>query len=579
MSRFLHRMAVKGEIDWLSFSFAEFICRQAGESIDSPLAQSAALVSEANLAGDVCVELKHYQDKTLFPGENQADTERMEDADRWISQLLDTGVVSGPDKDNPIIVDDGRLYLQRNWRYETSVANKLLGRMETPGSIQQADLISTIEPLFLNSKPEENDQKAAVTKAIERQFSVISGGPGTGKTTTVVKILAAILSLRPESRIALSAPTGKAAARMIASIKSRIDQIEIDENIRQLVPLESATLHRLLGFSQNRFRHHEKHRLPYDCVIVDEASMIDLRLMFQLLEALPDHSRLILLGDRDQLASVAAGNVLGDITGHGRSLDQASGQLQDSISLLTHSYRFEASSDIARLASLVNQGNAHAALEQLDQNNKATLWFQAADRSLTENSLKMVLEAYRGVLTAVNPADAIDQFERFRVLATLNQGPHGVIELNRLISQKLLNQQNSVNSELFQAMPIIVNRNHHDLGLYNGDTGILWEQNGLMYACFNDAANNLRWIRLNRLRDFSPAWVTTVHKSQGSEFDTVLLVLPEDSESESLSRELLYTAITRAKTRFVLQGNRGVVQSMIKKLTRRHSGLAERLGW
>ena len=577
MSSILYNLANSGEIDWLSFSFAEFLCQQAGQPLDSLLGQSAALVSEANLAGDVCVDLAKHENRRLFSATSFVP--KTPAVDQWAEQLLASDVIGRPGTSSPVILESNRLYLQRNWGYETEVASRLSKKFGPAGAIDLNHLKEVSACLFDHSTDGEDEQKAAVEKAVLQRFSVISGGPGTGKTTTVVKILAAILTLEPDTRIALTAPTGKAAARMSDSINRRKHQLEIEDSIRHLIPTESATLHRLLGFSQNRFRFHQKNLLPFDCVIVDEASMIDLRLMFQLLQALPDKTRLILLGDRDQLASVAAGNVLGDITGHGRSIDAAPPLLRNSISLLRHSYRFEAGGAIAALAEQVNRGNTSATIKLLEEGHPSTVWNNFPETGLSDNTLTMILEAYQQVLDAVSPVEAIRQFDQFRVLATLNKGPQGVIELNRLISSKLQVSKSMDNPELFQGMPVMINRNHHDLGLFNGDTGVIWKKEGLFYACFSDTNGEPRWIRLNRLREFNAAWVTTVHKSQGSEFDRVVLILPEDAESDSLSRELLYTAITRARSRFDLQGGYNVVQATINQLTRRQSGLAEKLGW
>ena len=579
MKYLLNQLAHQGDIDWLSYYFAQFISEQANTDIDDLLALSAALVSEANLAGDVCIDLAQLQDKPLFNSSRfDFDIPRGIDSHQWMTHLATTTVVGSAARQTPLILDDQRLYLHRYWHYENQVAAGIRARLASEPVDKQA-LMMSIESLFADAKPEEQEQQNAVLQAVQQRFTVVSGGPGTGKTTTVVKILAALLTIQPDARIALAAPTGKAAARMMGSIQNRIDQINIDADKRSLIPTRASTLHRLLGYRQRHFQYDRDHRLAVDCVIVDEASMIDLSLMFHLLQALPDHARLILLGDRDQLASVSAGNVMGDITGHGRSLDQATPELAGSIALLLHSYRFEESGGIANLAQQVNIGDTNAALSLLDGDDESIHWQINEEEQLEPKCLDWILEAYQLMFEADSVSAALQHFEKTRVLSAINWGPLGVVELNQLISSKILAANQLPDSGRFHGMPIMANRNHYELGIFNGDTGILWQTSRGLAACFDDGNSGVREISLNRLSDFSPAWVTTVHKSQGSEFDSVLLILPGDAEAEVLSRELLYTAITRARLHFHLHAGRSVITQTIHRLTKRDSGLAAKLGW
>ncbi len=579
MKSLLNQLARQGDIDWLSYYFAQFISEQANTDIDDLLALSAALVSEANLAGDVCIDLAQLSNKPLFSSSRiDCEIPRGIDSHQWVAYLATTSVVGDTAHQTPLILDDQRLYLHRYWHYENQVAAGIYARL-SPEPVDKQALMVQIESLFADARPEEQEQQSAVLQAVQQRFTVISGGPGTGKTTTVVKILAALLTIQPDIRIALAAPTGKAAARMMDSIQNRIDQISIDADKRSLIPTRASTLHRLLGYRQRHFQYGREHRLAVDCVIVDEASMIDLSLMFHLLQALPDRARLILLGDRDQLASVSAGNVMGDITGHGRSLDQASPELAGAIALLRHSYRFDASGGIANLAQQVNLGDSNAALSLLESRDKSIHWQISEDEQLEPKYLDWILKSYQPVFEADSVSDALQQFDKTRVLSAINWGPLGVNELNQLISSKLLAKNQLPDSGSFHGMPIMVNRNHYELGIFNGDSGILWQTRKGLVACFDDGSGGVREISLNRLSDYSPAWVTTVHKSQGSEFDSVLLVLPGDAEAEVLSRELLYTAITRARRDFHLHAGRSVITQTIKRLTKRDSGLAAKLGW
>ena len=451
--------------------------------------------------------------------------------------------------------------------------------LELEASTRQSEITAQVDELFAALDGVDQDQKDAVLAAASKPFSVISGGPGSGKTSTIVRILAVLLALDPECRIALAAPTGKAAARMMVSIRQRVDQIGLDTSTKFTIPDQATTIHRLLGYRRNGFSYNELHRLPLDCVVIDEASMIDLKLMYQLLSALPDQARLILLGDRDQLASVAAGNVLGDITGHGHSLESGTTAVANSVALLRNSYRFKRDSAISEIASLVNQGQSVAATDLLGSADRGLLWYAEESDQIHAEALAWIYNAYQPVFDSDTPAEALEIYETTRVLCATNQGYSGVESLNHRISSALLARNNLPETNLYSGLPIMITRNDHELGLYNGDTGILWQFEDGLRACFRGSAGEIRDLAINRLPEFTPAWASTVHKSQGSEFDSVLLILPSDPESGVLSRELLYTAITRARQRFILHASNSVVVRTIENLTRRHSGLAYKLGW
>ncbi len=451
--------------------------------------------------------------------------------------------------------------------------------LERTDSIDSEGIGVRVETLFAGSQGIDEDQRNAVLSAASKPFSVISGGPGSGKTSTVIRILAVMLAQNPDYRIALAAPTGKAAARMMDSIRQRIDQLELDQGIKSAIPLEARTIHRLLGYRQQAFSYHEQHRLPVDCVVIDEASMIDLKLIYQLLAALPEPAQLILLGDRDQLSSVAAGNVLGDITGHGHRLDGVASKIATSTSLLRSNYRFNRDSAIGELAQEVNLGHGDAALELLRGNSRGLHWFDESGEQIDDDALAWLYDAYQPIFDSETPAQALDAYERVRVLCATNRGPLGVESLNRIASKALLTDNKIPEAELFAGLPIMITRNFQELGLFNGDTGVLWSFGDGLRACFRGVAGDIRDLSVTRLPEFKAAWASTVHKSQGSEFDSVLLILPADAQSEVLSRELLYTAITRARRQFLLHAPGRVVTRAVDCLTRRHSGLALKLGW
>ncbi|MCP4333370.1 MAG: exodeoxyribonuclease V subunit alpha [Gammaproteobacteria bacterium] len=581
MSSLLHRLARHGDISWLSYYFAEFICARNGSAIDDLLGYSAALVSEANLGGNVCIELDHYSGRPLFHSNHIGATKIPggPETNEWCTVLQASQCVAEPGQPGPLIVEHNRLYLSRFWFYESFTADKIMAMLERADSIDSEDIDLQVASLFAGSQGIDEDQKRAVLSAASKPFSVISGGPGSGKTSTVIRILAVMLARNPDHRIALAAPTGKAAARMMDSIRQRIDQLELDEDIKSAIPLEARTIHRLLGYRQQTFSYHEQHRLPFDCVVIDEASMIDLKLMYQLLAALPERAQLILLGDRDQLASVAAGNVLGDITGHGHRLDGVQSKIAASTSLLSSSYRFNRDSTIGELAQEVNLGHGEAALELLRGNNRGLHWFDEPGEQVEDAALGWLYNAYQPIFDSETPAQALDTYEKTRVLCATNRGPLGVESLNQMVSKALLARNKIPETELFTGLPIMITRNFQELGLFNGDTGVLWSFGDGLRACFRGVDGDVRDLSVTRLPEFKAAWASTVHKSQGSEFDSVLLILPADAQSEVLSRELLYTAITRARRQFLLHAPGKVVTRAVNCLTRRHSGLALKLGW
>ena len=323
MKSLLETLARQGDISGLSYGFARFIAEQSRSDLDGLLAYSAALVSENNQRGDVCVELEQYIDQPLFeskfmPQEKLPVGKALK---QWRPGLLKSPCVGEPGDETPLILENQRLYLNRYWYYEHRVAEMLSLRIKTRPDIDPS-LARQLDLLFPDNHQQKfiDEQKLAVSLAASQQFVVISGGPGTGKTSTLVKILALLLSQQGDMRIKLAAPTGKAAARMMASIQLRTDDLSLGPETGDLMPQQATTIHRLLGYRWRQFQYNSDNPLALDCLVIDEASMIDLTLMYRLLDALPAQARIILLGDRDQLASVAAGNVLGDITGHGQDI-------------------------------------------------------------------------------------------------------------------------------------------------------------------------------------------------------------------------------------------------------------------
>ena len=577
MTSLLLQLARYGDISWLGYHFASFIAAQSGSELDQPLCLTAARLCEANLEGSVCIDLAALAGKPIFANvaSPEAEIPLAPSLPDWRALLLAGDCAGKPGERAPMTLDGDLLYLNRFWHYEDEVAaaiNSLLARGPAVAG-------PAFDELFGDAAEIDADQKQAVLNAASKPFSVISGGPGSGKTSTVVRILALLLAREPGCRVALAAPTGKAAARMQDSILRRVDQLGLDDAALENIDFEAKTLHRLLGYRGQFFSHDAENPLAVDCLIVDEASMIDLKLMYHLLQALPDDARLILLGDRDQLASVAAGNVLGDITGHGRDIETESAAVAGAVSLLRGNYRFAADSVIGQLAEDINQGRGDTAIELLSADGRGLKWWQAGDEDNIEpGALEWICQAYLPIFDCTSVADALDVYESTRVLCAVNQGPLGVEAIGRRISETLLARAGLPPTELYRGLPIMITRNHYELGLYNGDSGILWRDEIGLRACFRGECG-IRSISINRLPAYTPAWTSTVHKSQGSEYDSVLMILPSDPDAEILSRELLYTAVTRARQNFLIQAARPVLAAAIARLTRRHSGLARKLGW
>lgn len=603
MKSVLKTLARNGDISDLSLYFAEFIAAQADQPADSLLASSAALVSEANQQGDVCVMLDRYQSLPLFHSEriDIGDLPVGPDLKVWRHSLLSSYCVGEPGETAPLIIEDDRLYLYRYWRYESELAANINARIKNPLPPQKATLLASLKSGF----PEQavSQQQLAVALAVKHRFAVISGGPGTGKTTTLVNILSVLQSQQADMRIKMAAPTGKAAARMMESIRQGLNSSGLAEDSRGKIPAEASTIHRLLGYRHDGFRYSRRHRLPLDCLIIDEASMVDLTMMYRLLDALPDDARVILLGDRDQLASVSAGNVFGDITGLGSPIIYSAGQIDwlnsifqstdldlptlevdrpmaDSIALLKQSYRFDAHSRIGKLAQLVNQGDSGAAISLLEQAEIPLQWFPDPAEMIDRAVLDEILNRYQAVVKANSIEEAFEAFESYRVLCAVHSGPFGVDEINRRIEESLHARGLIEPGSEFHGKPVLIQSNDYELALFNGDIGLLWrDDDNKLCACFRDIDHGIRRIWLTSLPAHSPAWAMTVHKSQGSEFDAVLLVLPEPNQRRALSRELLYTGITRTRRALAIYASAALLEYACASPSQRHSGLAAKLGW
>jgi len=587
----------------LDLHFARLLLDTAATD-DALLALSAALVSAARGEGHVCLDLASRAGTSLMAGTPQALT--LPPLEAWRERLLRSGAVGRPGDWQPLILDPAdRLYLNRYWAYEQQVGRRLRRRAETAaGEIDEARLRRGLAELFATPEesPETDWQKVAAATAVLQRLCVISGGPGTGKTTTVVRILA-LLRQQPGGerlRIALGAPTGMAASRLQQAISGSKRSLPLSEAERALIPEQAVTLHRLLGVQRTGtgFRHHRENPLPLDLLVLDEASMVDVSLMASLLEALPETARLILLGDRDQLASVEAGAVLGDICqgceGAGEPFVQrlaevtgaalgpsasSSGCLRDQVVILRHSYRFGADSPVGRLAAAVNRGDAGGAgaLLRSAPEGSGIAW-QSGDAALL--AAQRYLPLFERLAEGAPVEELFERLRGFRLLCALRGGPQGMERMNQAITRRLARLGRlRLESEWYPGRPVMVTRNDYALGLYNGDLGIVVphpEEPGQLTVAFASPEGRPRWIAPARLPACETVYAMTVHKSQGSEFDEVLLQLPEQF-SPVLCRELIYTAVTRARRHFTLAGPEGVFEQAVGRSLMRHSGLRDLL--
>ncbi|HEI8868408.1 TPA: exodeoxyribonuclease V subunit alpha [Serratia odorifera] len=608
----LQQAATLGVLRPLDVQFARVVA--AADRPDMLLA-AACLSAEAG-AGHVCLLLQQLMPENLFEGRQPALAQAVwqaagqPDLDGWRQRLLSSPAVSDGSQPTPLVLQKQRLYLQRMWQSEGQVA-AFISSDSVPQVIETQRLRAILDQLFGTATDTPDWQKIAAAVAATRRIAVISGGPGTGKTTTVAKLLAALVQLAEGARlrIQLAAPTGKAAARLTESLGSASRQLPLTPEQRALFPTEAATLHRLLGAQPNsqRMRYHRGNPLHLDVLVVDEASMVDLPMMARLIAALPPHARVIFLGDRDQLASVEAGAVLGDIcrfaeqgysdaraaqlaqlTGCVLSGQSAQGDaaVRDSLCLLRKSYRFDADSGIGQLAMAVNAGDNKRAWAALNGNFSDVAGYPLVETEDYQALLDACVAGYRDYLQRVAagaPAvDILAAFGRFQVLCALREGPFGVAGLNERIESGLqragLIRRNPASAgRWYRGRPVMIGRNDSALGLFNGDIGIaLPGEGGELRVHFQLPDGNIKSVQPSRLPAHETAYAMTVHKSQGSEFDHTALVLPNHF-LPVLTRELVYTAITRARRQLSLYASEKVLNSAIRTPTQRRSGLAERL--
>ncbi|MCB9674840.1 MAG: exodeoxyribonuclease V subunit alpha [Alphaproteobacteria bacterium] len=592
-----------GLVGPLDTRFAEALARLAHTDDDAVLL-GAALASRAISEGDVGVDLTRAA--TSLARRTDAPVPSLPAPDAWATALRavpDLVRTPADKRPAPLVLDGTDLYLERTWAYQDRLASLVRTRLAEPNRpVDAARLADLLRQLDFGDPKAALQLRAAIT-ATYRGFAMVAGGPGTGKTAVVVKLLALLQTLETERtrrplRIRLAAPTGKAAARMSESIRMRAEEW-IPASLRTGLDVQASTIHRMLGWAgRSRFRHCAEDPLPLDLLIVDEASMVDLPLMTKLLDAVPPGARILLLGDPDQLASVEIGSVFADLCAacsgpvsstlrdawvaagcdpSGREAAGAEPAAGDALTILTYTWRFQAG--IEELAQQVNAGDGPGALAVLMRADLPDVAIVPLERS-TEGALAQVeaavLEPYLAVAKASTPTEALDLLRSLRVLGAHRAGVLGVDSLNAHLEARV-RQQLGVPPEVdwYAGRPVMITKNDHDLKLYNGDVGVVLGS--------PDDPNSLRvWFETARkgepravppalLPEHETVFVTTVHKSQGSEYAHVVLVLPREV-SPLVTRELLYTGVTRASARVTVLGPEEVwvagVEARIERMSR-----------
>ncbi len=596
---------------------------------DKALEPAAYAVSLKLAEGHTCLNIENYNN------ELEQDSQNVEFKPIDIKSLTESQFVSEDENViQPFILNNGNLYLQRYFSYETDIIKKIENLIAHEGSnslCKEKDLKKHkdfILDLFSDHKvhkefsEEENinwQLVAAITSMLSN-FSIITGGPGTGKTTAVAKLLAILYTIKPDIKIALAAPTGKAAARMKESLMSAVirgdkeeDRIirELNDDMNSFDKLKASTLHRLLGYQPGThyFKHDESNPLDYDVVIVDECSMIGASLMAKLLQAIKPTAKLIMLGDKDQLASVEAGSIFGDICLTQKSsmnkvsaermkiinsfikdkkaslsadytlITQESNKLQQHIIELKKSWRFKSTEGIGEFSHAVISGNLPDELitKPVPKHGQ----YVQVSNDYNAKELYELIDGYKAYILEKDIAKALSKINQVRFLCAVKSGEYGVSHYNHLISSYLAKEGLlAPTNSFYENQPIMITQNDKEHNLFNGDVGLIRKDTPTekFMAYFEDAESELgyRVIPTTYLGEHTTVFAMTIHKSQGSEFNHVGIVLPNDENIPLLTRELIYTAITRAKDRAIVFSSNEVLKAGTIKQVERASGITKR---
>lgn len=538
---------------------------------DQSVLLAAALAVRAVRHGSVCVDLSTIAETPIDDEGADLDLPWPEPT-AWIAAVSASPLVA----EEALRLSGSLLYLDRYWREEQQVCRDLLDRLEADRpTVDEELLAAALDRVF---PPDYVEQRAIAESAVRRGTTVLTGGPGTGKTTTVARLLAIIAEQHQHlygraPRIAMCAPTAKAAARLTEAVAEQTATLEPADRSR-LCAITASTLHRLLGarWGSTRFTHDRNHRLPHDVIVVDETSMVSLTHMARLLEAVRPTARLVLVGDADQLASVEAGAVLADVVA---GLAEHPAQ---PVARLLHGHRFDG--PIQTLADALRVGDADAAIAVLSAGHHEVQLIDPEDTDGVEAFTADVVDHAIAVWRAAEAGDAVGALEALdahRLLCAHRDGPFGVRGWNARV-ERLLADRTSVApyAEWYPGRPVLVTANNHALGIYNGDIGITVRTSEGRMAVALAASGAPRQLAVTRLPDTDTLYAMTVHKAQGSQAGVVSVVMPP-AESALLTRELFYTAVTRAQDQVRIIGAEASIRAAIDHQALRASGLAERL--
>ena len=535
----------------LDYFFARSMS-QAFDEKDPIVLVSCALVSKSLFEGHICLDIKGMSGIVRPVSQTRNDRVKFPDLDTWIKALQNSLMISDTIQ-TPLVLDsDYKLYFSKQYDFQNRLSKNIAQRVSLKSlKMDKAAIDEMLEAYFTRTDNHVMPQKNGVRNALCSHLTIISGGPGTGKTyiTTVIKKMFLSYAEKrrlPEPKIICVAPTGKAASKMEQG--STIHSI--------LKPLNNS-----LGFYYNK-----NNPLQTDVIIIDEASMIDILLFTRLLEAVPMEAKVIILGDKQQLSSIQAGSVFSDIC-------SVKG-LSFNLFLLEYNFRSKGKTGIENLSKAITGNDAQCLEDLLTSGRYPDVVFESLKGNVPVASIvkKYILEGYKPFVTSDTVEAALNELDDFKILCAHNSGEYGTLQVNHVCENILRSNNNfDIQGKLFKKI-IMVNTNDYKKGLFNGDTGIAFEENGKVNVFFKTLDNTVKQYRASDLPGHDAAFAITIHKSQGSEFETVLIIIP-DKLSPVITRQLLYTGVTRAKTKIIIVGNIDIIKKAINLSVKRNSGL------
>ena len=592
---YLQELVEKEIISVLELEFVRFLKEISSDESDKVLMAAAACIF-AQQKGHVCLDFDDWTDEYLFEdiGSGIKITHSLKK--EWKQALRQSSLVSSGNELQPLVLEDSRLYLHRFWKFEEELCSWLEQKSSAFNKLKEPE-INAIHSLLPPSKDlfEVNWQHVALQLSFLKDLVVISGGPGTGKTFTVLNIIVAHARAHsPEKlRIALSAPTGKAARRLSESIEAGKENLNREIISSLEIPETAVTVHKLLGagFRGNTFKFNEENHLPYDLVVIDEASMLDINMWVRLVRAIGPYTKLIVLGDKDQLASVEAGSILGDICGGDNSFSEAVTQslqlvqgidipmretfplINDCIIFLKKSFRFDEKSGIQKFAEAVNESDSDKAISVLkDPLLDGLAWIEPNSKSIEQLYEKYVLNHYKE-FNGLQKNQKLASSNKRKILCALRRGPYGVEHINERAERLIKRDQKLLGSrEWFDSRIVMATRNDSLLKIRNGEIGIYHDREEVVEF----EGEQKTEVSAARLKEYEPAFAITIHKSQGSEFEEVAIILPNQLNTV-LSKEILYTAVTRARLNTLIIVKEGILRKIIERTVSRKSGLGQKI--